>query len=84
MAIITLAKFGLCGPTGVCLYLVISDTEESSSALHLSIKQTIELVKAYGVDDIRRLIGKPIWMTPGRVGDETKIVGPCLIEVANV
>lgn len=78
MAIIRRPKYGVEERAGVCLRFETYVTENSAASQFLSQKDAAEVIKAYGIDDVAKLDGKPCWVDlskPGLIG----WVGPCVM-----
>lgn len=78
MAIIQQARFGLndrrLGAIG--LTLLVQLDEQTVTHHFFSPTEAVELVEAYGVHDVREMVGRPIWVTVAL--NMVVIDGPCV------
>lgn len=68
MAIIKRPKYGVEERAGVCLRFETYTTESTAASQFLNQDQAAELLRAYGVDDVAKLDGRPCWVDTSEKG----------------
>ena len=81
MAIMRGVGIGMRDCNEPVLWFAAHTSEGVASLQIFDWAQAKELIKAYGVHDVRNLEGKPCWIeTEGRAGGRAVWAGPCFIK----
>lgn len=79
MVIITSASYGLWDGHGPGLKLGISDGASGGTMKMFTPDVADEIIRAYKVDDVKDLVGKPAWMRLN--GNYWEWVSPCIVRL---
>jgi len=84
MAVIGELKFGVSPQKAdlICATMRVYITEESSSIMQLPQGKLYELLMAFGLQDINRVVGRTVWVNVGQ--DGTMVYDrPCVISLVH-